>query len=738
MKKNYFIFVFIILALFLTACGEKENPTDDTKSDYEITWVVEGITVETDAKVVKDTLPEYNGSNPVKEETTVATYVFKEWNPKVTKATKNQTYTAVFTEILKDDKTDYEIKWVVEEVTVETDAKVLKGTLPEYNGESPTKEETAAATYVFKEWSPAISNATKDQTYTATFTETKKIFKISFYDEVGILLKDLNLEYGKNPSHDYNKIDTVEYKYTVEGWATSKGGTKLAGLPEVTEEANYFAVVKEEKQKYTITFELNGGSNIAPITYEYGTSIQKPNTPVYEGYHFVSWCKDSDLKKVVDWPITINGDITIYASWNEQVPIKAYLTSLLAGYDLNPYSYIPETMRYDYSNNLIKSTEGVYDFSSHVNVSSIEFGGFGEQWNMVATNINQSNLFFNALTIVEGITASVTASFNNYLDSNPGDTANHTFKNGIYNVTIKYENNVILLQLDYSATFPVIGEQTAQIYLDYNIKTLNKTCRVQLGDANALKYEVSENSYKFAIRYAGVRRAYFEVTKDANGNVEGNIFESTGIDGKLSISSAAEFKITKDYVSVVGNKAGGMIGFTGYINELYSTKTGKLLSYEIREELSKIVYNTLWFNLDDVSGINSFKQETINNEIKTYLNSSTEVFVPKKVGGLGTKMLSRRFDVELRTQYFYYYDSANDKYVEVASKVPMLFVQQEYLSAFSSDIHSSNSNITANITLGANHLTKVQADYATMIDIFITNKDNMTSESILTYIGQKK
>ena len=68
----------------------------------------------------------------------------------------------------------------------------------------------------------------------------------------------------------------------------------------------------------------------------------------------------------------------------------------------------------------------------------------------------------------------------------------------------------------------------------------------------------------------------------------------------------------------------------------------------------------------------------------------------------------------------------------------MLFVQQEYLSTFSSDIHSSNSNITANITLGANHLTKVQADYSTMIDIFITNKDNMSSESILIYIGQKK
>lgn len=631
----------------------------------------------------------------------------------------------------------YKIEWVIEGSVVETDNDVKYDTTPEYNGAVPTKEETASTIYTFKEWSPAVTKATKNQTYTAVFNETTKTYKISFYKEDGTLLSENNFNYGATPSYNYVKNDTAEYDYTVEGWATSQNGSKLNVIPTVTQEAKYYAVVKAVKQKYSITFESNGGSAVTKITNDYGVSIPKPTKPTYDGYSFVSWCYDSELKNSVVWPLTLTKDLKLYAVWNEQIPVKEYLATLLNGYELNPFSMIPETMSLDYSNNLIQPNGGVYDFSSNVNVSAIKYGGFGEQWNMVNSNINQSKTFFNALAVVETISSGISVAFNNYIDGNPSDTSSYTFKEGIYNVTIKFEDGVILLVLDYSANFPVFGQQTAQIYLDYNIETLQRTCRIQLGDANALKYEINKNSYNFGIRYLGVRRAYFEIEKKADNSVEGAIFEFIGIDEKVSVSSSAQFLITKDYVSVVGNKAGGMIGFTGYINELYSTSTGKLLSYEVREELSSITYNTLWFNLSDVSGITSIRQETVDDKLVNYLNGSNQAFVTKKVGGLGLKMLSRRFDIELRTQYFYYYDSANDAYVEVASSVPMLFVQEENLSTFSADVKSVNSSVTASVTLNNDDLTKVQQDYDTMIDIFITNKENVKAEDILTYIGSK-
>ena len=133
-----------------------------------------------------------------------------------------------------------------------------------------------------------------------------------------------------------------------------------------------------------------------------------------------------------------------------------------------------------------------------------------------------------------------------------------------------------------------------------------KTVRIQLGDANALAYTVKENSYEFAIKYLGVRRAMFSVSEDADGKVSGKIYEYLTV-SSAEIASAAEFYITDNYVSVVGNKASGMLGFSGCISELYDADSGKMIGYEVQETLSSIVYNTLWFNLDRISGITDIK-----------------------------------------------------------------------------------------------------------------------------------
>ena len=65
------------------------------------------------------------------------------------------------------------VSWVVEGETVETKA-CKKGEKPEYTGATPSKAETSCYTYEFSGWTPEISEATEDVTYTAQFTAIGK------------------------------------------------------------------------------------------------------------------------------------------------------------------------------------------------------------------------------------------------------------------------------------------------------------------------------------------------------------------------------------------------------------------------------------------------------------------------------------------------------------------------------------------------------------------------------------
>ena len=147
----------------------------------------------------------------------------------------------------------------------------------------------------------------------------------------------------------------------------------------------------------------------------------------------------------------------------------------------------------------------------------------------------------------------------------------------------------------------------------------------------------------------------------------------------------------------------------------------------------------MWFNLNEISGIDQIKvvnaKNSENNNPNTiYINNSDTAFVTKKYGGIGTKMLSRRYDIELRTQYYYYYDVANEKYVEVATKVPMFFVQQEKYEDVVSDVFAENK-INIGININNQVLQKIEDDYAKLIDQFIIIKDQMSVQAILDYIG---
>ena len=96
--------------------------------------------------------------------------------------------------------------------------------------------------------------------------------------------------------------DPTREGYTFIGWDKAIPATMPAGDMTVTAQWRI--------NQYTITFDTDGGSEIAPITQDYGTQITAPADPTREGYTFIGWDKAI--------PATMPAEsITITAQWKD-------------------------------------------------------------------------------------------------------------------------------------------------------------------------------------------------------------------------------------------------------------------------------------------------------------------------------------------------------------------------------------------------------------------------------------
>lgn len=99
--------------------------------------------------------------------------------------------------------------------------------------------------------------------------------------------------------------------HTQVGWATVDGGEKVYGFGDVYTKNEALTLYPVwNTNKYTITFDTAGGSEIAPITQDYGTAITAPADPTREGYTFTGW--DTEIPKTMPAE-----NITLKARWKD-------------------------------------------------------------------------------------------------------------------------------------------------------------------------------------------------------------------------------------------------------------------------------------------------------------------------------------------------------------------------------------------------------------------------------------
>ena len=124
-------------------------------------------------------------------------------------------------------------------------------------------------------------------------------YTITFDTNGGSEIAPITQDYGTEITAPDNP---TRKGYTFKGWDKE--------IPETMPAENITVKAQWEINQYTITFDTNGGSEIAPITQDYGTEITAPDNPTRKGYTFKGW--DKEIPKTMPAE-----NITITARWKD-------------------------------------------------------------------------------------------------------------------------------------------------------------------------------------------------------------------------------------------------------------------------------------------------------------------------------------------------------------------------------------------------------------------------------------
>ena len=270
------------------------------------------VSVKTGEKIKKPEDPAKEGYEFVEWQLNGKTYNFD------TPIVGNATLTAVWREVSVEEET-FVVRFDTDGGSILVNQHVKPGeqaTLPE----TPTKEGDDKVKYTFVEWqlngkkydfsTPVTSNIT----LTAKWGEEQIIekFTITFDTDGGSAVKSQTIGTGKKVTKPTNPTKKgyvfVEWQLNEEAYDFSTPVTS-----DITLTAKW--IDEASVEKFTVTFNTDGGSVVNVQTVIKGAKATKPADPTKEGYAFVEWQLNG---KTYNFNTVVTSNITLTAKWNQQ------------------------------------------------------------------------------------------------------------------------------------------------------------------------------------------------------------------------------------------------------------------------------------------------------------------------------------------------------------------------------------------------------------------------------------
>ena len=197
---------------------------------------------------------------------------------------------------------EYWAKWEINQYIITFDTNGGSEIAPitqDYGTEITVPADPTRKGYTFKGWDKEIPETMPAENITVKAQWGINQYTITFDTNGGSEIAPITQDYGTAITAPDNP---TRKGYTFKGWDKE--------IPKTMPAENITVKAQWEINQYTIAFDTNGGSEIAPITQDYGTKITAPADPTRKGYTFKGWDK-----KI---PETMPAEnITITARWKD-------------------------------------------------------------------------------------------------------------------------------------------------------------------------------------------------------------------------------------------------------------------------------------------------------------------------------------------------------------------------------------------------------------------------------------
>jgi len=279
---------------------DKEIPATMPAENVTITaqWTVNQYTITFDTDggtAVAPITQDYGTSVEKPADPTKTGYTFNGWDKEIpaTMPAENVTITA---------------QWTVNQYTITFDTDGGTAVAPitqDYGTSITTPADPAKTGYTFNGWDMDIPETMPAENVTITAQWTVNQYTITFDTDGGTAVAPITQDYGTAVT---TPADPTKTGYTFAGWDMD--------IPATMPAENVTITAQWTVNQYTITFDTDGGTAVAPITQDYGTSVEKPADPAKTGFDFGGWYADAELTKAYVFGTMPAENITVYAKWN--------------------------------------------------------------------------------------------------------------------------------------------------------------------------------------------------------------------------------------------------------------------------------------------------------------------------------------------------------------------------------------------------------------------------------------